>query len=334
MVLNFKGKIMDFGITQKKTNGLTMVDFFCGAGIGAYGFKKAGYDIIFAMDSVQYAVDTYNKNIGNHAHCLNIKKINLADIPYADVYTAGFPCQPFSFGGTGDGIEDKASGDLGAYFFEAVKLKQPKGFIVENVKGITSKKHVSFFNELISNFENAGYNVTFKITDCYEYGVPQTRERVFIVGVRKDLKETFEFPSPLNPKDRIHLVDAIGDLPNPSDDHNFENHKKHYEGGFSPRFMSRNRQRQWNQPSFTICSTARQLPLHPEPANYDIRVRDIEKETPPRRFTVRECLRIQTVPDDFAFDDSIPYEKQQVRTSGIPSLISYKLSKELAKLIS
>lgn len=325
---------MDFGIKQLEKNGLTMVDFFCGAGIGAYGFKRAGYDIIMAMDSVQYAVDTYNRNIGEHASCLNIKKINLNDIPYADVYTGGFPCQPFSLGGTGDGVENEASGDLGAYFLNAVRLKKPKGFLVENVKGLTSKKHMPFFEKLVSEFDAAGYNVSFKITDCYEYGVAQVRERVFIVGVRKDIEKEFVFPNSLLPQERIHLIDAIGDLPNPEDDHEFKNHKDYYKGGFSPRFKSRNRQRQWHEPSFTICSTARQLPLYPEPANYDIRFRDTEKEQPPRRFTVRECLRIQSVPDDFSFDDSIPYEKQQVRTSGIPSLIAYKLSIALCQSIS
>lgn len=325
---------MDFNIKQLESNGFTMVDLFCGAGIGAYGFKKAGFNIIYALDSVQYAVDTYNKNIGNHAHCINIKKMDLNDIPYADIFTGGFPCQPFSLGGIGEGENDKKAGDLGEYFLKAVQLKKPKAFIIENVKGITTKKHMPFFMKLISAFEDSGYHVSYKVTDCYEYGVPQVRERVFIIGTRKDIGEMFIFPETLPKEERLHLIDAIGDLPDPHSKHNFKNHFNYYDGGFSPRFMSRNRQRQWNEPSFTICSTARQLPLHPEPANYDIRVRDINTDKPPRRFTVRESLRIQTVPDDFYFDDSISYEKQQTRTSGIPSLIAYKLSKELLKYIN
>lgn len=325
---------MDFNIKQMKKNNITMVDFFCGAGVGAYGFKKAGYDIIFAFDNVQYAVDTYNKNIGNHAHCLNIKKIDLNTIPYADVYTGGFPCQPFSLGGKGEGENDKNIGDIGYYFLKAVELKKPKAFFLENVDGILKKKHRPFFDGLIKKFEDSGYIVSFKLSDCYEYGVPQIRKRVFIVGIRKDISnQKFDFPAPLDLEDRIHLKDAIKDLPNPESDHNFKNHKNYYKGGYSPRYISRNRQRQWNEPSFTICSTARQLPLHPEPMNYDIRIKDIEKEKPPRRFTVRECLRIQTVPDDFYFDDCIPYEKQQIRTSGIPSLVAYKITLKLADFL-
>lgn len=319
---------------QQKPNNITVVDLFCGAGIGAMGLKKAGFNIVYAIDSVQYAVDTYNKNIGNHAHCLNIKKIDLNDIPYADIFIGGFPCQPFSAGGTGEGIQDKEKGDLGDYFYKAVNLKQPKAFIIENVKGITGKKHEAFFNSLIEKFSNAGYKVSWKVSNCHEYGVAQIRERLFMVGIRNDIKKDFNFPESLPMDERKNLIDVISDLPSPESDHNIPNHNKHYEDGFSPRYVSRNRQRQWNEPSFTICSSARQLPLHPEPANYDIRKMDQYDCEPPRRFTVRECLRIQSVPDEFVFDESIDYLKQHVRCSGIPSLVAYTISLSVAETLS
>ena len=318
---------------QRKNNNLTVVDLFCGAGIGAYGIKKAGFNIIYALDNQQYAIDTYNKNISNHAICANIKKIDLNTIPYADVFIGGFPCQSFSSGGSGKGINDKDKGDLGFYFFKAVKLKQPKVFVLENVKGITSKKHKYFLDELFNKFKSIGYNIEFKVSNCYEYGVPQIRERLFVVGVRKDIKNKFIFPDILPENKRNHLIDAIGDLPDPDSEHNIPNHKKYYNGGYSSRYLSRNRQRQWNQPSYTICSSARQLPLHPEPANYDIRKMDEYDYDPPRRFTVRECLRLQTVPDDFIFDESIDYLKQHIRCSGIPSLVAYKIFINIENLL-
>ncbi|WP_210498878.1 DNA cytosine methyltransferase [Vibrio crassostreae] len=334
-LLFFQKKIkMNFGINQKPMNGLTMVDLFCGAGIGAYGFKKAGFEIVYAIDSVQYAVDTYNRNIGSHAVCKNIKKIDLADLPYADVYTGGFPCQPFSLGGEGGGVEDADKGDLGKYFLEAVRLKQPKAFFAENVKGLVTKRHMPFFKELIRAFEDAGYKVAWRLSDCYEYGVPQIRERVLIVGVRNDLDTEFTFPDPIGQSKRVHIIDAIGDLPEPSEHCGVPNHNEYYDDGFSPRYVSRNRQRQWGEPSFTICSSARQLPLHPHPENYDIRVRDVKVDKPPRRFTVRECLRLQTVPDDFTFSDEIPFIKQHVRCSGIPSLVAYKISSLICEKIN
>lgn len=324
---------MDFGIKQRKKNNLTVVELFCGAGIGGYGIKKAGFDIIYALDNVKYAVDTYNKNIGNHAEIKDIKKINFNELPDADLYVGGFPCQPFSLGGSGEGVKDKKKGDLGEYFLEAIKIKKPKSFFVENVDGLIKKRHKPFFNKLINEFEKIGYNVKWKLSDCYEWGVPQIRKRVFIIGIRKDIKKEFEFPKELKQSERMHLRDAIYDLPHPEHEHNFKNHKEFYDDGFSPRYLSRNRQRQWDEPSFTICSTARQLPLHPSPENYDIRKKDIKKEKPPRRFTVRECLRIQTVPDDFYFDDSIDYLKQHIRCSGIPSLVSYKISINIEKTL-
>jgi len=310
-----------------------MVDLFCGAGIGAVGFKQAGYNIIDAIDNKDFAVKTYNINIGNHARVADIRKLEKDDLPYADIYVGGFPCTPFSEGGKGDGEKDENYGDLGSHFYRLVKEKQPKVFIGENVKGLTFKKHKPFFDNLISQFESAGYNVTWKLVNCFDYGVPQERERVFIVGVRKDLNKAFAFPEPLLKDKKKVLRDAIGDLPNPEDKHDIRNHTDYYKGGFSPRYVSRNRQRQWDEPSFTIVSTARQLPLHPNPPNYDIRKMDTYECEPPRRFTVRECLRIQSVPDSFYFPDDIPLDKQYQRCSGIPSHFAYLLGTKIKEML-
>lgn len=415
---------MKESIIKRKNNGLTMIDLFCGAGIGAIGFKNAGYKIIWAIDNNKYAVQTYNNNIGNHAVLGDIRKIDPNNIPYADVITGGFPCTPFSFSGKGEGVNDKEKGDLGRYFVNFIKLKQPKAFFMENVQGLTSKRHKSFFNELIQEFDNCGYNVEWKIINCWEYGVPQLRKRVFVIGIRKDLKKTFKFPEPFHEIKRKCIRESIGDLPEPYlynkelvTNHEFKNHyglgirndekefvdkippggnwrnlpveeqkkflggafnsgggrtgflrkisfdkpaytitsvmdgknnaqildnhdkygiKNHYhtEEGYSSNYKSRNRQKQWDEPSYTIVSSSRHLPLFPEPKNYDIRKIDIKKIPPPRRFTVRECLRLQSVPDSFYFDNLIPIRKQYERCSGIPSLVSYNFSIEIAKLIS
>ncbi|QSF43382.1 DNA cytosine methyltransferase [Paenibacillus tianjinensis] len=319
---------------QQENNGLKLIDLFCGAGIGAVGFKLAGYNIVDALDNKKYAVDTYNKNIGNHARVVDIRKINGYELPKADVIVGGFPCKPFSEGGAQRGEEDEANGDLGKHFLRLIKEAKPKAFIVENVKGLTFKKHEKFLSHLLTTFEELGYNVCWKLINCYEYGVPQERERVFIVGIHNSLNKTFCFPEPISTDGRKHLVDAIGDLPCPGENHSVSNHKEYYDGGFSPRYVSRNRQRQWDEPSFTIVSTARQLPLHPSPPNYDIRKMDEYSCEPPRRFTVRECLRIQSVPDWFSFGDDIALDKQYERCSGIPSLFAYILGKSLADQIN
>lgn len=311
-------------------NGLTLIDFFCGAGIGAVGFKDAGYEIIDAFDIKDYAVNTYNRNIGEHARIADIRKVKDSEFMYADVFIGGFPCTPFSTAGAGMGVDDEKNGDLGYHFFRAVKAAQPKAFIVENVKGITFKKHRQFFDDLIAKFEDVGYNVTWELTDCNEYGVPQIRERVFLVGIRKDVGVTYTFPEKLPDNARPTLRDAIYNIKDAVGSGSIPNHDVFYDGGYSSRFASRNRQRQWNEPSFTIVATARQLPLYPEPANFDIRVSAENDANVPRRFTVRECLRIQSVPDWFSFSDDIPLLKQYERCSGIPSIVAYKLGAALA----
>ncbi|WP_194956669.1 DNA cytosine methyltransferase [Bacillus sp. EE-W1] len=289
------------------------------------------------------------------------------------VYVGGFPCTPFSFAGKGEGTNDKKSGDLGYQFFRIVKENQPKAFIVENVKGIISKKHRKFFDSLIANFTEAGYNVSWKVINCFDYGVAQLRERVFVIGIRNDIGFSYEFPKPVTDNERKVLRDVIGDLPEPdqkiflggafnsggektgflrkvsfdkpawtitsnmngkNNAQIVDNHDKYYNGGFSSRYTSRNRQKQWDEPSFTIVSCARQLPLHPEPPNYDIRKIDEYDVPPPRRFTVRECLRIQSVPDWFSFSEDIPLTKQYERCSGIPSLVAYKLGNALAEQLN
>ncbi|MEC4565517.1 DNA cytosine methyltransferase [Paenibacillus sp. CMAA1739] len=319
---------------QLEQNGLKMIDLFCGAGIGAVGFKLAGYDIVDALDYKKYAVDTYNKNIGNHARVVDIRKIKGNELPQADVIVGGFPCKPFSGGGAQRGEEDEANGDLGKHFLRIIKETKPKAFIVENVKGLTFKKHKNFLRYLLCTFEDLGYKISWKLINCYDYGIPQDRERVFIVGIHSSLNKTFCFPDTFLKEERKHLVDAIGDLPEPNENHNIPNHKDYYDEGFSPRYLSRNRQRQWFEPSFTIVSTARQLPLHPNPPNYDIRKMSEYDCLPPRRFTVRECLRIQSVPDWFSFDEDIPLDKQYERCSGIPSLFAYILGSSLASQIN
>ncbi|WCK57708.1 DNA (cytosine-5-)-methyltransferase (plasmid) [Aneurinibacillus sp. Ricciae_BoGa-3] len=414
-----------WGMIQQPFNGLTMIDLFCGAGVGASGFKLAGYKIVYAIDNQKYAVDTYNRNIGNHAVLGDIRKLKSEDVPWADIITGGFPCTPFSVAGKGNGVQDKNKGDLGYHFYRIIKEKQPKAFLMENVGGLLTKKHKKFFEELMKLFDEAGYHVTYQqkengepdTLNCWEYGVPQLRKRVIAVGIRKDLGKTFTFPSPIPEQSRTTIRDAIGDLPDPNGENNHKgygirkdeapyvdkippggnwrnlpvedqiaflgkafysgggrtgflrkvkfdnpawtltsfmngknnaqivdnrdkytsfplsNHNDYYQGDFSPRYKSRNRQKQWDEPSFTIVSSARQLPLYPEPARYDIRKMDSYEIAPPRRFTVRECLRLQTVPDWFSFGEDVSLAHQYERCSGIPSLIAYRFGKQIAELL-
>lgn len=334
-------------------NNYTMVDLFCGAGIGAVGFKQAGYNIIDAIDNKDYAVKTYNLNIGNHARIADIKELDSNNMPYADVYTGGFPCTPFSVAGKRNGVEDEEKGDLGWHFLRLVSEKQPKVFVLENVKGLISKKNISFFNSLISAFEESGYKVNWKLINMYDYGIPQMRERVIAVGVRNDLHKEFVFPDPLPETSRKNLFDAIGDLPEKPDGIN--NHKgygirkdekpyidkildggnwkdlpeqdqkdfmkgSYYCGGGRTGYL---RKMRMDKPALTITSNM----------NGKFNAQIIDRGGEARRFTVRECLRIQSVPDWFKFPEDISLQKQYERCSGIPSQFTYLLGNKIKEML-
>lgn len=421
--MQFEDKI---NLKQLPFNNLKVIDLFCGGGLGAVGIKTAGYDIIYAVDNNKYAVDTYNKNIGNHCNLVDIRKLDISTLPECDILMGSPVCKSFSFAGNNRGFEDEKYGDLSYYYLKVLKEKKPKAFVFENVKGMVSKKHIDYFNELIKEFEKTGYNVNYKVVNAYDYGVAQLRERLIIVGIRKDINKVFEFPMPVETK--FNIKDVIEDLPQPTkvmnsakdiqyirqdniadtpnhigygirndekpyidkipsggnwraldeedaksflgsayfngggrtgflrkvdinkpsytitstmngknnaqiiDNKDFliKNQDIYYEGGYSSRYVSRNRQKQWNEPSFTIVSEVRQLPLYPSPSNYDIRIMNINSVAPPRRFTVRECLRLQSIPDWFIIDENISLSKQyEIVGNGIPALITYKIFNKL-----
>ena len=305
---------------------MKIVDLFCGAGIGAAGAIENGDEVIFAVDNDPWAVKAYNKNIANVAQLADIRELDIDSIPKNyDVLLATPTCKSFSVAGAGRGFDDEKSGDLIYYFSYILQYTMPKAFFFENVAGMVSKKHAEEFQNVVNTIEEYGYNVTYKVVNCADYGVPQDRKRLFMVGIRKDIKNEFTFPDTVEKK--TTLRDAIYDIKEQ------ENKKKVLELGYSPRFLSANRQRQWNQQSYTIVSEVRHMPLYPEPENYDFRYKDISKERPPRRFTIRECLRIQTAPDWFEFPEDMPLKNQYVRCSGIPSLFSKKVFEQIKKCI-
>lgn len=353
-------------------NGLKMVDLFCGAGIGAVGFTLAGFEIVQAIDNQPYAVQMYNQNFNHQAIVGDIRQTYASQFPYADVYTGGFPCKPFSIIGKGEGVEDEKNGDLGYHFYRLVKEGMPKAFLFENVGGLVSKKHVSFFHQLMKWFEEAGYEVSYPekengeptYLNCWEHGVPQLRKRIFAVGIRKDLGKKFVFPEPIPLEQRTTIRDAIGDLPEPNEVNNhygfgIRNDEKpyvdkiptggnwrdlpiedqeaflgkaFYSGGGRTGFL---RKVSFDAPAYTLTSMMNGKNNAQILDNTDkYQTSTLDPLIPlSRRFTVRECLRLQTVPDWFSFPDSISIVKQYERCSGIPSLMAYQLGIALAETL-
>lgn len=181
----------------------------------AVGLKEAGFELVWANDFDKNAVKAYRHNLGDHIVLGDINEIDPDDIPDADVIAGGPPCQDYSAAGKGEG-ERGERGKMVWTYLRIIERKQPKAFIFENVKGLISKRHRPTFDALIEKFNEIGYTVSWKLINAWDYGVAQKRERVFIVGIRKDLGFIYEFPAP-DPADYRTKVlrDVIGDLPDP-----------------------------------------------------------------------------------------------------------------------
>lgn len=206
----------DFNLTpQLPANGLTVLELFCGGGLGAIGFKAAGYDIVKALDFDKNAVKAYRHNFGDYVEQADINEIDIDSLPDTDVIFGGPPCQDFSVAGKGEGANGER-GKLVFRYLEIIERKQPKAFVFENVKGLITKRHRPTFDALIERFNEIGYEISWQVLSAWDYGVAQKRERVFIVGIRKDLGITFEFPKPLEGDYQTKVLrDVIGDLPEP-----------------------------------------------------------------------------------------------------------------------
>jgi len=292
---------------------MKLVSLFTGAGGLDLGFEKAGFIIIWANEYDKSIWETFEYNFSHvKLDKRSITEVQSHEVPDVDGFIGGPPCQSWSEAGAGRGIKDKR-GQLFHDYIRLLKDKQPKFFLAENVSGILHPKHSKAFANIIKEFENAGYEVSQKLLNANDYDVPQDRLRLIIIGYQKKFKKKFEFPE--SQKYKPVLKDAIYDLrlAKPAKDRNKTNgdilkipNHEYMNGGFSTIYMSRNRVRSWNEPSFTIQAGGRHAPIHPQAPkmkfisqNKRIFVPGYEDKY--RRLSVRECARIQTFPDNFIF---------------------------------
>jgi len=172
---------------------ITFIDLFCGIGGFRLAFEHYGCKCVFSSDIDPYACKTYELNFGENPKN-DITKTLAKDIPDFDILCAGFPCQPFSIAGKRLGFEDTR----GTLFFDVariIKAKKPKGFLLENVKGITNHDKGNTIKVIYSTLKDLGYEIKSGVLNAKNYGVPQNRERWYCIGIRKDLiKKPISFP--------------------------------------------------------------------------------------------------------------------------------------------
>tara|TARA_B100000965_G_C19581038_1_gene753534 strand:- start:792 stop:2021 length:1230 start_codon:yes stop_codon:yes gene_type:complete len=175
-----------------RKNQPTVLSLFAGVGGMDLGFIEAGFKVVWANDFEKDCVETYKKNIGDHIVLGDIKKVKSKDLPKnPDVVIGGFPCQGFSVNNTKRSMEDERN-HLYKEMLRIIKDTKPKYFVAENVKGILSLEKGKVIEMIVNDFKKIGYKVDYKLLTAADYGVPQLRQRVFIVGNR--INKEIEFP--------------------------------------------------------------------------------------------------------------------------------------------
>ena len=304
------------------------VELFAGAGGLALGLSKAGFCEQALVEIDKHATETLRNNRPEW-NVIEDDVIKVADkgiknyLPEGikiDLVTGGYPCQSFSYAGHKHGLED-VRGTLFYYFAQVVDQLKPKVFLAENVKGLITHDDGKTLQTMIQVFEAIGYNVTYNLVKATDYNVAQKRERVIIVGIRKEYKVQYKLPKPFEYKPVLR--DVLKDVPLSVGEKYPEKKKKVLElippGGYwrdlpdeiAKEYMGKSyysgggrtgmaRRISWDEPSLTLtCSPAQKQTerCHPDEI---------------RPFTVREYARIQSFPDDWVFSGSMGQQYKQI----------------------
>jgi DNA (cytosine-5)-methyltransferase 1 len=334
------------GIVQPmlRKSKLSVASLFSGAGGLDLGFHRAGFEIPWANEHDKKIWATYDQNFPETSlDHRSVVDVSPSDIPRVDGVIGGPPCQSWSEAGSLRGIEDHR----GQLFFEYLRLldaKRPKFFLAENVSGLLFSRHHDAFMEILAKFSRLGYNVSYGLLSANDYGVPQDRERVIIVGYRSEYERFFVPPTPPKDYEPPNLRDAIYDLRNSAKKARkgtYANHGLRISNheflvmNYSSIYMSRNRVRSWSEPSFTIQAGGRHAPIHPRAPKMIVVGKDKRAFVPGeealyRRLTVREAARIQTFPDDFSFVYENVVDGYKMIGNAVPVEFAYRLAKRIA----
>jgi DNA (cytosine-5)-methyltransferase 1 len=321
---------------------MNIISLFSGAGGLDLGFEKAGFNTVWANEYDKDIWETYEKNFPHTTlDRRSITKIPASDIPDAIGIIGGPPCQSWSEAGSLKGIEDHR-GQLFFDFIRLLKDKKPLFFLAENVSGMLASRHSGALENIKKLFKESGYTLSFKLLNAHDYKVGQDRKRVFFVGYREDLGIKFEFPEGFDNK--RYLKDVIWDLKEsalPAKEKNYTNgdacklpNHEYAIGSFSTIYMSRNRVRSWDEPSFTIQAGGRHAPLHPQAPKMEFieqnkRIFVTKKEHLYRRLSIRECARIQSFPDEHIFYYKNVMAGYKMVGNAVPPYLAYYLAKKI-----
>lgn len=313
-------------------NKYKIISLFSGSGGLDLGFLATGkFEIIFANDFNSAACQTYYNNIGDHIVCDDISNLN--ELPQSDLIIGGPPCQGFSTANPSRSFDDPRN-HLFKQYARIIKGVKPKLFLMENVSGMVTMDNGKVFKLIKKELSSCGYKLYDSLLNARDFGVPQSRRRMIIIGVRDDIQEKFVFPPPTHNELNYKTVgDAIIKNPIPLDNPNHIVGKltglnleriKHIPEGGSMRDCPESLQN-----NSDLNRAMRRLDRHKE--SYTIVHNNCDHYYHPsedRRITIREMARIQGYKDDFIFSGSKSEQSRQVGNS-----VPVGLSKVLAKSI-
>ena len=311
-----------------------LISLFSGCGGMDLPFHKAGFEVVWAIDSNKYACKTFSRNIADVIINDSIENIDIAQVPEADICIGGFPCQDFSLIWKRPGLEG-TRGNLYTYFLEVVNKKKPKAFVAENVKGLLSANNYQAIKQIISDFESIapGYLVKPKLYNFADYGVPQFRQRVLLVGIRMDTGFNFVHPQPEYGQNRKKPYRTAGEaLKNV--EAVLDNNKHHKIQTRTVEILNR------IKPGGNFSDIPKDSPYYVKGMISHV-YRRIHPDKPsstiiagggggtwgyhylePRSLTNRERARLQTFPDDFVFEGSTTEVRRQIGNAVPPQGIA------------
>lgn len=338
------------------------VSLFSGCGGSDLGATRAGIDVIFANDNDKNAVATFKKYkdlcSADGAEIIESDVSEINTFPSCDILIGCYPCQSFTMGGPRSPEKDSRT-NLYLEFERCLSISDPKYFVTENVAGMAWLNKGEYLCEQIKSFMKSGrgYNISSDIINAKDYGIPQDRRRVFIIGVRKDIEKYYWFPRPTHGPCDSHLApwishgDAISMTPVNAEGEYYDYPPE----PFSWWYLSRNRKRNWEEPSYAIQANWRHVPLHPASPtmrmvesnlndgfkqrweftdDYDHIEEHIERPVleRPRRLSWRECAAIQTFPSEFEPVGPVVSKFKQIGNATPPLLMEIILRGIVAKV--
>jgi DNA (cytosine-5)-methyltransferase 1 len=295
--------------------GIKTISLFSGCGGSDFALTEMGFDIALANDIWEPACLTYRDNIPNaRIECGDIGDIQ--NFPSADLLVGCYPCQGFTQGGRRDWGE--SVNFLYQQFDRVLRKTKPMAFVVENVNGMTFGQNQKLLSNQLCRYRLAGYRVKWQVLNAQDFGVAQSRRRVFIVGIRSDLSFEYEFPKPTHgpvaKRPMVSQREVLKGLPQwPSGEFNEE--------PFHWYYLSRNRRRDWDDPSPCIVGHWRHVPLHPSSpplrrVNTDEWI--FKKKGRARRFSYGECAALQGFDRGFLLKRGSVRDRFQMIGNAVP----------------